>query len=117
MGFNLEWKNLIMNCVTTVEFSVMINGQPGNKFSPLQGIRQGDPLSLYLFLLVSDVLSRLIQNKVDYGSLKGIQMNPYDPFISHIFFADDTLIFLQANKKICENLVQILNKYCLALGQ
>ncbi|KAM2637937.1 hypothetical protein EV1_022367 [Malus domestica] len=54
---------------------------------------------------------------VDDGRLNGIHMNPCGLCISHLFFTDDTLICLQANQRNCENIMHILNKYCLASGQ
>ncbi|XP_028945660.1 uncharacterized protein [Malus domestica] len=117
LGFSRDWTNLVMNCVRTVKFAILLNGQPGKWFSPSRGIRQGDPLSPYLFLMVSDVLSRMIQRGVDDMRLNGIHMNPRGPCISHLFFADDTLICLQATQRNGENIMHILNQYCLASGQ
>lgn len=60
MGFHPGWRKLIMGCVRSVNFAVILNGQTGKKFAPSRGLRQGDPLSPYLFLLVSDVFSKMI---------------------------------------------------------
>lgn len=54
-----------MGCVSSVKFTVILNGQPGNKFAPFRGLRQGDHLSPYLFILVGEVLSRMIQGVAD----------------------------------------------------
>ena len=60
MGFDEIWIGWIMECVTIVSYSPVINGKPSPRFFPTRGIRQGDPFSLYLFLFVVDVLSRSI---------------------------------------------------------
>lgn len=83
-----------------MHFAVILNGQPGDKFAPSRGLRQGDPLSPYLFLLVSEVLSRMIQSAVDGNYLDGVQIGFHAPVISHLFFANDTLIFLRLIGKI-----------------
>ncbi|CAL9026199.1 unnamed protein product [Prunus brigantina] len=103
MGFNAGWIHLIMCCVTTVNFTVVINGQPGGAFSPSRGIRQGDPISPYLFLFISEVLSLLIKNACETDLLQGInKINLYGgPTLSHLLFADDTLIFLKATTQNC----------------
>lgn len=85
-----------MGCVSSVSFAVILHGQSGNKFVPLRDLRQGDPLSLYLFILVSDVLSKMI-SRADNKQLQGVKMSAHGPSISHLFFADDTLIFLKAD--------------------
>ena len=74
-------------------------------------------LSPYLFLFVSDVLALLIQKAMNLDYIEGIQISLNSPSISHLFFADDTLIFLQANQQCCRNIVQILNAYCAASCQ
>ena len=61
-----------MRCVTTVSYSFRINGKISNSFQPLRGIRQGDPLSPYLFLIVVEGLSALIKKSVEEGVLEGI---------------------------------------------
>ena len=65
---------------------VSMNGQLGRKFVSSRGIRKRDPLSPYLFILLSEVLSRLIHLAVDRGQLMGISMNLGYPVISHMFF-------------------------------
>lgn len=60
MGFNDRWVALIMECVTTVSYSLLVNEEPQGNIKPNRGIRQGDPLSPYLFLLCSEGLHRLI---------------------------------------------------------
>lgn len=91
--------------------------QLGKRFKPSQGLRQGDPLSLYLFLIVTDVLSRLIQGVVDGGFFEGISLNMHGPTLSHLLFVDDTLIFLRASLLNFHKIIQILNVYCTASGQ
>lgn len=117
MGFNFRWRRLVLGYVSSVNFAVIINSQPGSKFAPARGLRQGDPLSPYLFFFISDVLSRMIHSTVGLGRLDGVRMNPSGPTVSYIFFADDTLIFLKADKKNCQNLVGLLRAYCLVFRQ
>ncbi|CAN6700215.1 unnamed protein product [Malus baccata var. baccata] len=117
MGFGSSWRKLIMGCISSMNFAVLLNGQPGEKFAHSRGLRQGDPLSPYLFLLVGEVLSRMIQGAVERRQLDGVKLSGAGPVISHIFFADDTLIFLKADKKNCNNLVALLKDYCKASGQ
>ena len=64
MGFADKWRALIMKCVTTVSYSIKINGKPRGCIVPSRRIRQGDPLSPYLFLLCVEDLSALIKNEV-----------------------------------------------------
>ncbi|XP_050145591.1 uncharacterized protein LOC126621231 [Malus sylvestris] len=107
MGFDSRWRNLILRCISTVSFAILLNGQPGPRFAPSRGLRQGDPLSPYLFLLVSEVLSLLIKQAGERKQIEGVKMGLAGPMISHIFFADDTLIFMKADERNCRNLVQL----------
>lgn len=94
MGFPNNMVSTIMKCVSTVSFSILINGQPTDSFIPQRGLRQGDPLSPYLFILCAEVLSGLLTKGQTDGSFHGVIIAPNAPPISHLFFADDSLLFL-----------------------
>ncbi|KAM1091470.1 hypothetical protein EV2_019457 [Malus domestica] len=117
MGFHSRWRKIIIGCINSVNFAVLLKGQPGAKFAPSRGLRQGDPLSPYLFLFVRDVLSRMINSAVEKKYWEGVKMTQHASVISHIFFADDALLFLKATKMNCCHLVNIIEDYCNASGQ
>ncbi|KAK2395425.1 hypothetical protein QL285_057163 [Trifolium repens] len=117
MGFPHKLVNTIMLCVSTVSFSVLVNGQPSPILHPNRGIRQGDPLSPYLFILCADVLSSLIIKKQEEGLIQGIAIAVDAPKITHLFFADDSLIFCRARKEEATQLLEVLNEYQQASGQ
>ncbi|CAL9017676.1 unnamed protein product, partial [Prunus brigantina] len=112
LGFAGDWISLVMRCITSVEFAVIVNGSPGINFKPTRGIRQGDPLSPYIFIIISDVLSSMINCAVDRHFLHGIKFHNNGPTLSHLFFADDSLFFLKAIEQNCRVLDRILNCYC-----
>jgi hypothetical protein len=85
MNFPPNLTNTIMQCVKTVTFSILINGQSTNKFCPERGLRQGDPLSPYLFIICADVLSTLISNAQDNKLIHGVKIAPRAPEITHLF--------------------------------
>ena len=67
LGFHPKWIKRIEECITTVSFSVVINGEPVGKFSPSRGLRQRDPISAFLFILGIEALSRLINREENLG--------------------------------------------------
>ena len=93
LGLGEKWRSLIMKCVTSVSNSVKINGKPRGKIIPSRGIRQGDPLSPYLFLLCVEGLSALIKKSMDMGEMEGITICRGAPCLLHLFFANDSIIF------------------------
>ncbi|XP_028113945.1 uncharacterized protein LOC114311986 [Camellia sinensis] len=101
MGFHDIWVNWVMQCITTVTFAVVVNGVVRTTFIPSRGIRQGEPLSPYLFLLVIEVLSKLLQKSLAAGKFSGIKISRGCPVLSHLFFADDALLFFKANVAHC----------------
>lgn len=117
IGFDEKWVRWVMQCVTTVTFSVKFNGEPLHYFRPSRGLRQGDPLSPYLFIIVANVLSSLMKQAVENGSIKGIRLNRRCPTLSHLLFADDSIFFMKGTILECQNLAMILNQYCLGAGQ
>ena len=93
MGFNSKWVGWILECIRSVTYSILVNGEPQGHIVPTRGIRQGDPLSPYLFLLCSEGLNGLIQQAVTEGNIQGVSLCKNGPKISHLFFADDSLLF------------------------
>jgi hypothetical protein len=117
MGFDSKWIRLIMMCVSTVQYSVLVNGQPCGVIKPERGLRQGDPISPYLFLICAEGLSALLSKATTDGILTGIPTSKRGPRISHLFFADDSLLFCRATLAQWESLTNILQLYEKASGQ
>jgi hypothetical protein len=97
MGFHPKWVTLMMECISTVSYSILINGAPHGFVKPTRGLRQGDPLSPYLFLLCAEGLHSLIHRAKMTGHLKGVSISRNGPKITHLFFADDSLLFCRAS--------------------
>lgn len=94
----------------------MANGRQVCAINPSKGLRQGDPLSPYLFLLVADVFSNLMQKALLNKSIGRIHMGKRCPIISHLLFADDSLIFLEALPRYCSNFMQLVSCFSAASG-
>lgn len=96
LGFQSQWVHWIMTCVSTIRYTVRFNGALLVPFAPSHGLRQGDLLSPYLFLLVADGLSVLPKHYERMGRLEGIKVCRRAPSISHLLFADASLLFFRA---------------------
>ncbi|KAL2892194.1 LINE-1 reverse transcriptase-like protein [Bienertia sinuspersici] len=117
MGFPSCFVKCIMNCVTSSSFSVLINGQPSRRFSPSRGLRQGDPLSPFLFIICAEGLSRLLKDAERRKVIHGLKIGKHVQPITHLFFADDSLLFVRATEGEIEAVMEILSKYEMASGQ
>jgi hypothetical protein len=117
MGFDGRWIQLIMMCVTSTHYSVLVNGIPWGDITPTRGIRQGDPLSPYLFIICAEVLSAMLTRVNEDGRLMGVPTSKRGPRISHLFFADDSLLFCRANQSQWSAMTDILQLYEGASGQ
>jgi hypothetical protein len=71
-GFNKDWISWIMNLISSTFFSILVNGLPSQTFSPSRGIRQGDPLSPFLFFIMVEGLGRYIKGPIQNGYLEGL---------------------------------------------
>lgn len=117
LGFDTQWVKKIMACISTVTYEVLINGSPYGKIYPTRGLRQGDPLSPYLFLFCADVLSCLLRKAERDRRIHGIKITNNCPSISHLLFADDSLFFCRTTTQNCEELAAIFKRYEEASGQ
>ncbi|KAL0321164.1 UNVERIFIED_CONTAM: putative mitochondrial protein [Sesamum radiatum] len=95
----------------------MLNGSQFGFLRPGRGIRQGDPLSPYLFIICAEALSCLLQEKERCGDIRGVAVARSAPQVSHLLFADDTLIFCQATTAALQVIREVLEKYGRASGQ
>jgi hypothetical protein len=104
MRFSVRWVQLVMKCVCSVTYSILINGSPVGNIQPIKGIRQGDQISPYLFLLCAEALSALRHQAELTGIITGVPTSPKGPKISHLFFANDNMLFCkqtQWNGDVC----------------
>ena len=100
MGFGVKWCKWIRTCISTVQFSVLINGSPADFFGSSRGLRQGDPLSPMLFLILMEVFSRMLRRVEGAGLFRGFKVagrRGGGECVSHLLFADDTILFCDAN--------------------
>ena len=117
LGFSSTWVRWIMACVSSVRFSVRFNGVPSEPFQPSRGLRQGDPLSPYLFLFVADALSVALKQESARGGLPELRVCRSAPGVSHLLFADDALVFFEAKVEQAERIKEILLRFQAGTGQ
>ena len=112
--FPEELIKLIMSCVSTASISILLNGGKLTPFMPTRGLRQGDPLSPYLFILCMEYLDNESCRRDEWTPLKASKHNLG---ISHLFFADDLMLFAKANKARADSIHKVLSKFCKEFGQ
>ena len=109
--------SLIMSCISSVSYSVLLNVQPVGNIKPSCGLRQGDPLSPYLFLICAMGLQSLLTKAEVEGHIRGVAICRNGPKISHLFFADDSVLFCSAKEAKCQKILDILAIYERGTGQ
>lgn len=117
MGFPILWVKMVMDCVKTVSYSFLVNGESTQILYPTRGLRQGDPLSPYLFLLCAKGFTTLLSKAECQGQLHGIAICRGALTVSHLFFADDSFVFAKATDNNCGVLKHIFEVYERASGQ
>ncbi|XP_074342605.1 uncharacterized protein LOC141680216 [Apium graveolens] len=116
MGFDQKVITLVMSCISSVEYRLSHAGRMFGSITPSRGIRQGDPLSSYLFLLCIEGFSSLIQKYESRKLIQGIKVAQKAPSISHILFADDCYVFCKASMDSATHILEMLypNRYSYA---
>lgn len=95
LGFSYNFTNWILECISTFS-SFLVNGAPFGNFKPTRGIRQGDPLSPFLFVIYIELPSRMLAREEELNNFKGIKISRTSPFVFHSLFAGDLVIFCRA---------------------
>ena len=106
-----------MECVTSVQYTLLVNGSKSKSFKPCKGLRQGDPLSPYLFLMCANVLSLYLQKAEHDKLINGVKVDRSGYTFTHLLFANDSLFFFKKDNKLVANLKKILDWYCKIFGQ
>jgi hypothetical protein len=117
MGFHSQWIHWMSMCVESVAYSVLVNGEQVGPIIPGRGLRQGDPLSPYLFIICAEGLSSLIRDAETRGVLTGTKICRRAPPVSHLLFADDCFLFFKADVGEVNVMKDILTLYEIASGQ
>jgi hypothetical protein len=110
MGFSTKWIELIMGCIHTIRYAILVNGLPVGSIKPTRGIQQRDPLSPYQFLICAESLSSLL-TLAEIKGMIGVPTSKSGPRLSHLFFIDDSLLFCKANSVEWRRILRILEKY------
>ncbi|XP_030942085.1 uncharacterized protein LOC115967152 [Quercus lobata] len=106
-----------MSCITSTKIFILFNEGVLEAFNPSRGLRQGDPISPYLFILCIEYLGHLIEKKCMEGVWKPLKASRDNIGISHLFFTNDLILFAKVDKDSCEAISKVLNEFCEESGQ
>lgn len=116
-GFHTTFVNLIMSCVRSPCFSVLVNGTPTDWFVSNKGLRQGDPLAPYLFIIAIEALIRKVKAAVGSGDITPVKVARGAEGIAQLNFADDCLLLFRASLPEAHHIRDILKNFCLQSGE
>ena len=106
-----------LQCITSANYSFLVNDSVHGIVVPSRGIRQDNPLSPYIFILCGEVLSGLCKRAQRSGHLSGLRVATPALSLNHLLFADDTMFFLNTDANSCSALMDILDQYRVSSGQ
>ena len=107
----------MLQCITTPSFSILINGAPYGFFKSKRGLRQGDPLSPFLFVLAGEVLFRMIGRASLDDRIKGVKLSRDSELITHLQFTDDLFLFAHARETDANGIMECINLFSTWSGQ
>ncbi|WOG89446.1 hypothetical protein DCAR_0208684 [Daucus carota subsp. sativus] len=116
LNFSYDWIRWIKVILKSSKTSILVNGSPTREFSPERGLRQGDPLSPLLFDLVAQVLSCMIKKAEQLGIIDGVKISNSSEVITHLQYADDTVILIGNSMKSVMGIKSILQGFQLLTG-
>lgn len=116
-GFCTRFCDLLIECLSTAQYFIIVNGSLCGFFSASRGIRQGDPISPALFTLLSDFLSRILARAENSRCLSGVKISRGSPCVTHLMYANDLFIYCKANEAEAQEGVKCLQLYCDWTGQ
>ncbi|XP_071687637.1 uncharacterized protein [Rutidosis leptorrhynchoides] len=108
LGFGIKWISFIKACLSSSTISILINGSPTREFTPGRGIRQGDPISPFLFIIAAEGLNILVKRAITKNQFRGIRVGHDEIVISHLQYADDTIFFGEWSKRNSKNIAKLL---------
>jgi len=111
MGFPMKWRQWMKTCLSTARISILVNGAPCKPFRMRRGLRQGDPLSPYLFVLMTEVVNKVLSKAAAAGLFQGVKVGSRVLPLTHLQFADDTLIFCEPRLEFLKNMQNVLYSY------
>jgi hypothetical protein len=117
LGFNSHFINLIHTCISTSSLSILVNQQPTSYFYPQRGLRQGCPLSPYLFVIAINELSLRLQEQLTISNLQGVSLALGAPPVHSLLFADDLIICGTASTEEAAVIKNVLYDFCRQSGQ
>ncbi|XP_021986620.1 uncharacterized protein LOC110883073 [Helianthus annuus] len=116
MGFPSRWCRWIKGVISSARASVLVNGATTFEFKCDKGMRKGDPISPFLFVIVMEALSCMIRKAISLGIVKGVVLPNDGPLVSHMFYADDAIIIGEWSSDNIQNLVRILKCFHACSG-
>ncbi|RVX07515.1 putative mitochondrial protein [Vitis vinifera] len=107
-GFSSKWRKWMRGCLSSVSYAILVNGNAKGWVKASRGLRQGDPLSPFLFTIVADVLSRMLLKAEERSLLEGFRVGRNRCRVSHLQFADDTILFASSSEEELQTLKSLL---------
>lgn len=113
-GFDARWTQWLCSCISTPNYSILLNGAPSQLFNASWGLRQGDPISPFLFIIAIEGLGRLIKAQIANNCLKGLNLWGSKITLSHQQFVDDIMLFCQVSLTNSKSILEILKLFMQA---